>query len=291
MAELALCTSTELYNILNQSTKFSRLAEPNYLCLLDARSKREYNEGHIIMARRVKQDEDMHFLLPESIEMDCLKYCVVYDSRTDSLEGEGPAISCATMVSQVCHNPVLILKGGYEEFSSYYHFFRSQKVFWMPQEVDNFQPYPIEIIPGLLYMGDHRQATDRHIQKNLKIKSQVNVSLEPTHLSMPVLHIAVPDSCDVDLLQFLPEACQFIDSHMAPNCAVLVSSELGISRSSFVVLAYLIHVRKCTLQEAWTHALKCKNNMRPNRGFVRQLSEWEKKTLGQALTDISDPNF
>ncbi|XP_040192791.1 serine/threonine/tyrosine-interacting-like protein 1 [Rana temporaria] len=291
MGELVLCTSTELYNILNQSTKFSRLAEPNYLCLLDARSKREYNEGHIITARRVKQDEDNNFLLPESIELACMKYCVVYDSRTNSLDGDGPALECAKVISQVCHNPVIVLKGGYEEFSGYYHFFRSQKVFWMPQEIDDFLPYPIEIIPGLLYMGDHRQANDHHIQKDLKIKSEVNVSLEPTQLSVPIVHTALPDSQDSDLLQFFPAACQFIDSNMAPNCAVLVSSTLGMSRSSTVVIAYLMHARKSTLQEAWNHVHKCKNNMRPNRGFVQQLSEWEKTILGQQFTDIGDPKF
>ncbi|XP_077152395.1 serine/threonine/tyrosine-interacting-like protein 1 [Ranitomeya variabilis] len=293
MAELALCTETELYNILNQSTKFSRLAEPNYLCLLDARSKREYNESHIITARRAKQNEDKVFLLPESIELDCMKYCVVYDSRTDSLDGEGPAIQCAKVVSQITHLPVLVLKGGYEKFSGYYHFFRSQKVFWMPQEIDEFQPYPIEIIPGLLYMGNLLQANDGHIQKDLKIKSHVNVSLESTNLLLPseVLLIPVQDSCNSDLLQFFPSACQFIDSHMATNCAVLVFSKLGISRSSAVVIAYLTHYRKCTLQEAWNHVLKCKTNMRPNRGFVQQLSEWEKITLGRQLTDVSDPKF
>ncbi|KAG9460307.1 hypothetical protein GDO78_022687, partial [Eleutherodactylus coqui] len=78
-------------------------------------------------------NEDKCFLLPESIELDCMQYCVVYDSRTDALDGEGPAIQCAKVVSQIARLPVLVLKGGYEEFSGYYHFFRSQKVFWMPQ--------------------------------------------------------------------------------------------------------------------------------------------------------------
>ncbi|XP_044142038.1 serine/threonine/tyrosine-interacting-like protein 1 [Bufo gargarizans] len=294
MADLVSCTATELYNILNQSTKSSKLAEPNYLCLLDARTKREYNESHIITARRAKQNEDSCFLLPESIELDCMKYCVVYDSRTDSLDGEGPAIQCAQVMSKVTRLPVMVLKGGYEEFSAYYHFFRSQKVFWMPQEIDELQPYPIEIIPGLLYMGDVRQANDRHIQKDLKIKSHVNVSLKPTNLFLPsgqVLQIPEPDLCDSDLLQFFPSACQFIDAHMATNCAVLVFSTLGISRSSAVLIAYIIHSRRCPLQEAWNHVLKCKTNMRPNRGFVQQLSEWEKTVLGHRLTDISDPKF
>lgn len=48
----------------------------------------------------------------------------------------------------------------------------------LPQELDAFQPYPAEIIPGKLYLGNFRQACDPKIQKDLKIKAHVNVSME-----------------------------------------------------------------------------------------------------------------
>lgn len=44
------------------------------------------------------------------------------------------------------------------------------------QELEDFQPYPVEILPAKLYMGNLRQACDRQIQKDLKIKAQVNIS-------------------------------------------------------------------------------------------------------------------
>ena len=44
-------------------------------------------------------------------------------------------------------------------------------------------------------------------------------------------------------------------------------------------------------QEAWTHVLSCSTKMRPNRGFVEQLSRWEEQVLGEKKTDISDPDF
>uniref|UniRef100_A0A8C5PXG3 Serine/threonine/tyrosine-interacting-like protein 1 n=1 Tax=Leptobrachium leishanense TaxID=445787 RepID=A0A8C5PXG3_9ANUR len=295
MCELKLCEATELYNILNATTKFSRLAEPNYLCLLDARTKREYNEGHIITARRVKKDEtDANFLLPESIELDCVRYCVVYDSNTCSLDGKGPAIECARVMAQACRLPVMVLKGGYELFSACYHFFRSQKVFWMPQELDDFKPHPIEIIPSCLYLGDSRQANDLHILKDLKIKGLVNVSMKPLNISVEtidVMHIPATDSNDSDLLHFFPSVCSFIDSYMEKSLAALVTSDLGISRSSAVLIAYLMHNRKCKLKEAWEQVVKCKTNMRPNRGFVKQLFDWEEIVLGLQVTDISDPKF
>uniref|UniRef100_A0A674KAI7 Serine/threonine/tyrosine interacting like 1 n=1 Tax=Terrapene triunguis TaxID=2587831 RepID=A0A674KAI7_9SAUR len=175
MAGLVLCEPTELYNILNQSTKLSRLTEPNYLCLLDARTKREYNESHVITARRVKQ------------------------------------------------------------------------------ELDAFQPYPVEILPAQLYMGDCRQACDQQIQKDLKIKAQVNISEEIATLSLALI---------------------FQDTNF-----------------STAVMAFLMHSSHYPLKRAWKYIQKCKTNMRPNRGFVQQLSDWESQIYGSAITDISEPHY
>uniref|UniRef100_A0A2D4KI97 Rhodanese domain-containing protein n=2 Tax=Micrurus paraensis TaxID=1970185 RepID=A0A2D4KI97_9SAUR len=86
MAGVILCEPTDLYNLLNQSTKISRLAEPNYLCLLDARTKREYNESHLMTALRVKTNPLGKYLVPESINLECVRYCVVYDGKTETVD-------------------------------------------------------------------------------------------------------------------------------------------------------------------------------------------------------------
>ncbi|XP_006033297.1 serine/threonine/tyrosine-interacting-like protein 1 [Alligator sinensis] len=324
MAGLVLCEPTELYNILNQSMNLTRLTEPNYLCLLDARRKHEYNESHVITARRVKQSPKGEYLLPESAELECVKYCVVYDGKTSSLEDydyeedeegtesaddsstdesssscsknaeAGTAIQCARVLEQFTHHPVRILKGGYERFSACYHFLRTQKIFWMPQELEDFQPYPVEILPAKLYMGNLRQACDRQIQKDLKIKAQVNISEDTATLfteeNEKFLHISVPDSPDADLFSFFPNICHFIDAQITHG-AVLVFSDLGISRSSTAVIAFLMHSSFFPLKRAWHHVLQCKTNMRPNRGFVQQLSDWENKLFRTVITDISEPNY
>uniref|UniRef100_A0A8C6ZKA5 Serine/threonine/tyrosine interacting like 1 n=1 Tax=Nothoprocta perdicaria TaxID=30464 RepID=A0A8C6ZKA5_NOTPE len=197
MAGLRLCEPTELYNILNQYARLCRLAEPNYLCLLDARTQREFDESHIITARKIEQ------------------------------------------------------------------------------------PYPVEILPAKLYMGNFKQACDPKILKDLKIKAQVNISKQPTALFAEdkLLHISVADSPDADLF-----------SHFS-TISVLVFSNLGISRSSTVIMAYLMHSSQFTLKEAWEYVRKCKTNMRPNRGFVKQLSDWETRIYGITITDISEPNY
>ncbi|CDQ79296.1 unnamed protein product [Oncorhynchus mykiss] len=54
MAGTTFCDVSELCNILNQYTRLSRLPKLNYLCLIDARAKGQYNASHIITARNTK---------------------------------------------------------------------------------------------------------------------------------------------------------------------------------------------------------------------------------------------
>eukprot|EP00074_Homo_sapiens_P091131 XP_016867788.1 serine/threonine/tyrosine-interacting-like protein 1 isoform X4 [Homo sapiens] len=270
MPGLLLCEPTELYNILNQATKLSRLTDPNYLCLLDVRSKWEYDESHVITALRVKKKNN-EYLLPESVDLECVKYCVVYDNNSSTLEillkdddddsdsdGDGKgaellyiptnsirkwssipaldqwqihrrhsclwsplsdlvpqaAIEYGRILTRLTHHPVYILKGGYERFSGTYHFLRTQKIIWMPQELDAFQPYPIEIVPGKVFVGNFSQACDPKIQKDLKIKAHVNVSMDTGPFfagdADKLLHIRIEDSPEAQILPFLRHMCHFI---------------------------------------------------------------------------------
>ncbi|GFO35937.1 serine/threonine/tyrosine-interacting-like protein 1 [Plakobranchus ocellatus] len=165
-------------------------------------------------------------------------------------------------------NEVKILKGGYEEFSALYPFLRTQKILFTPRELDEIKPYPLEIIQGLLYMGDWRQGNAPYIQKDLKIRAHIN--------------------CCVEEETFV---CDFIEKYFEEQFAVLVYDYRGVSRATTVVLAFLMHHYNWTLAEAYSHVLKCCPKMRPNRGFIEQLSQWEEQVLGAKTTDISDPNY
>nr|XP_023675168.1 serine/threonine/tyrosine-interacting-like protein 1 isoform X3 [Paramormyrops kingsleyae] len=239
MAQIILCDSTEVYNILNQYFSVSRLAELNYLCLIDARSKEEYNESHIITARKAKLDTEGKFLIPADVEIECMRYCVVYDSSTSFLLGS--------------------------------------------------------VLPGQLYMGDYRQATSLQIHKDLKLSAIVNVSEEMSDIfetcDCTVLHIPAADSAKADLIGSFERVCLFIGSYLNAGSSVLICSSRGISRCSAVVMAFLLHHMKFTLKEAWALVLRCKTNMRPNRGFVQQLSDWELCTLGVRKTSIAEPYY
>ncbi|NXP23455.1 STYL1 protein, partial [Scytalopus superciliaris] len=289
-------------------------------CFPDARTRREFDYSHIATARRIERSPTGEYLVPNPEELGYVRYCVVYDYNTSSLvccdcdeeenetdtelalansflvsldTEEGTAVLHAQNLQQFSRHPVLVLKGGYRHFSACYPFLGTQKILWMPRELDNFQPYPVEILPAKLYMGNFKQACDQKIQKDLKIKALVNVSEQPATLFAEggeCLHISVPDSLEADLFSSFPTISHFIDAQMDGG-AVLVFSSLGISRSSTATMAYLMHSCRYSLKGAWDYLLKCKPSMRPHRGFVEQLSAWESQMYGSPITDISEPNY
>ncbi|XP_067866022.1 serine/threonine/tyrosine-interacting-like protein 1 [Heterodontus francisci] len=293
MAGIIFCDATELYNMLNQNTRYSRLTEPIYLYLVDVRTKYQYYESHMITAKNAERDADGNYLMPQDIELECVKYCVVYDGCTKSVDEEGPAIQYAKLLEVVSRQPIQVLNGGYELFSAYYPFFRTQKIFYMPQELDAFEPYPVEILPAKLYMGDFKQASKKQVQKHLKIKAYLNLCQEKEIIfeeenNAPILHI--PSAEETNLLSHFAIACYFLDDYLDKG-AVLIFSTLGISRCCTIVIAYLIHSQKISLKDAWAHVQKCKATIRPHRSFVYQLSKWEETILKKMITDISDPYY
>ncbi|XP_054022778.1 serine/threonine/tyrosine-interacting-like protein 1 [Dryobates pubescens] len=299
---IELCEPSYLYNLLNQYRRVSRLAEPNYLCLLDARGQREYDESHVVTARRILQSPTGEYLVPDSEELRCVRYCVVYDCESccgyeEEEKGkaaeEGAALQHAQALERFTRHPVLVLRGGYQRFSASYPFLRTQKVLWMPQELASFQPYPAEILPGKLYLGNFKQACDQQMLKDLKIQAQVSISEQPAALCAEGdkhLQVAVPDSLEADLFSSFATICHFIDAQL-PHRAVLLFSSLGLSRSSTAAMAYLMHSCHFSLKRAWNHVLKCKPSVRPPRGFVEQLSAWESQIYGTRITDVSEPHY
>ncbi|XP_059912397.1 serine/threonine/tyrosine-interacting-like protein 1 isoform X5 [Gadus macrocephalus] len=176
MGGVLICEPSVLYNMLNQYTNVSKLAEINYLYLIDSRCKLDYNTGHIITAKNAQRDSKGMFVVPENVEVESMRHIVVYDSDTSSLKDLGEAVRCAEVLAKVSLYPVFVVRGGYQKFSALYPFFRSFKIMYTIMELDNFEPYPVEIVVGLLYMADHNQARSPRMCEDLKISAMLNVS-------------------------------------------------------------------------------------------------------------------
>lgn len=147
--------------------------------------------------------------------------------------------------------------------------------------------FPVEILP-YLYLGNADTAADRELLDRYNIRYIINVTrdLENNFESDNHFHylkIAVDDSCSNNLAQYFPQAIEFIEEASNTGCAVLVHCLAGISRSVTVCLAYLMHSRRSTLDEAFDLVHKRNALIAPNFHFMGQLSEFERQLAGSNL--------
>lgn len=176
----------------------------------------------------------------------------------------------------------------------------------MARELDVIDTYPVEVIPGFLYLSTFQQSQDKKIIKDLKVKANVIVTKETDKIFDPerttlgkdekrikhILTLPVNDSGTEDIYSQLTDVVSFIDDHdNKDGRTVLLTSTLGISRSATVAIAYYMWNKKISLKDAYNHLKKCRENMQPTRGFIEQLSRWEEKMFGSKVTDVTEPEY
>uniref|UniRef100_A0A3Q3WT38 Uncharacterized protein n=1 Tax=Mola mola TaxID=94237 RepID=A0A3Q3WT38_MOLML len=134
----------------------------------------------------------------------------------------GRAAECAQAFARASLAPVHIVRGGFERFSALYPFLRTQKIIYTVTELENLLTYPVEVIAGLLYMGDQKQLMDAGVLGDLKISAVHCVTGHLRHLK-PISYT------------------RYSQSHILRGSRVLVVSREGRSRCSAVTMAFLMY--------------------------------------------------
>merc|ERR1711862_486800 len=84
------------------------------------------------------------------------------------------------------------------------------------------------------------------------------------------------DVAQTNIALHFDDVAEFIDEALAEGGKILVNCEMGMSRSSTCVLAYLMLRQKMTAVEALTEVRRHRE-VRPNDGFLRQLADLDNK--------------
>ncbi|XP_072504845.1 serine/threonine/tyrosine-interacting-like protein 2 [Notamacropus eugenii] len=104
-------------------------------------------------------------------------------------------------------------------------------------------------------------------------------------LEIQYLGIEVDDFPEVDISQHFRKAAEFLDEALLTyRGKILVSSEMGISRSAVLVVAYLMIFHHMTILEALMTVRK-KRAIYPNDGFLKQLRELNEKLMEERDQD------
>ena len=151
---------------------------------------------------------------------------------------------------------------------------------------------PMHLIEEGLYLGSIDAARDRELLKQNNITRVLSLLdsfpdskpsgnseydedcyyyLRPFDSSFDHLKLTIQDSYTSNLIQHLPAALKFISDSQKAQKNILVHCAAGISRSSSVVIAYIMVKYSLSLQEG-IHIVKDKRRcICPNDGFKRQL--------------------
>ena len=147
----------------------------------------------------------------------------------------------------------------------------------------------------MFYLGTGHQATDWRVVRDLKLTHIINVSVEhqcffPDRIKY--LHLELEDKEEVSIIDQFEKTIHFMNTAFADSSSrILVHCNLGISRSSSLILAYLMKTYNATLFEAFKYVKNRRPIVCPNIGFLHQLLEFEHELFSNTYSDPQDPIF
>lgn len=131
---------------------------------------------------------------------------------------------------------------------------------------------PAKII-DYLYLGS-QDCCEQDVLAAHNITAILSVGIEPSCKFSNVDYQFVPclDLPETDITDILVKDCiPFIKNCVECKSNVLVHCNAGVSRSSAIVIGYLVLVKNYTYDYAYTAVKIARNCIRPNKGFEEQL--------------------
>ena len=148
-----------------------------------------------------------------------------------------------------------------------------------------------EILPHL-YLTSVYGATKNNIySKNIRVL--INSALElpkVEHEGVHSLKLDLHDRREETIHIHFDWVADLIHQNVSNSRAVMVHCVMGISRSTSLVLAYLMKYQRMTLKDAIIHVRTRRTIIRPNSGFMKQLINYEQTLKYNAYYNYS-PNL
>lgn len=134
-----------------------------------------------------------------------------------------------------------------------------------------------EILPEL-FLGSVDVATDiptleKHGITHILDSTSLNLEYFPGKFNYK--HVLIFDLPSTDITKYFDECFAFIDAAMANGGHVLVHCMAGISRSSSIVIAYMMKSKGMDFQTAFDHVKSKRSCICPNEGFLSQLKNYQ----------------
>eukprot|EP01026_Neomeris_dumetosa_P000082 TRINITY_DN100257_c0_g1_i7.p1 TRINITY_DN100257_c0_g1~~TRINITY_DN100257_c0_g1_i7.p1 ORF type:complete len:354 (+),score=35.73 TRINITY_DN100257_c0_g1_i7:28-1062(+) len=156
---------------------------------------------------------------------------------------------------------------------------------------NSFLQDPSQIVPDRLYLGDWNHAQNIDRLNDLNISWVFTIHNQPENLKLPkeIKHkqVVCPDISSADISKYFDQCYRFVEEANERGSACLIHCGAGVSRSSTLVIAYLMRKLQWSAQVAFDFVRERRSLAAPNDGFWRTLCALE-KPLG--ISNRSDPN-
>ena len=144
----------------------------------------------------------------------------------------------------------------------------------------HYNSHPSKIF-NWLYLGSFSNACDVNELKFNGISNILNCAIECHNTKLPdnikEMHLKIKDNEKFSIIGFLEQGTEYINKCKLGGCKLLVHCKFGISRSASFIIAYMIKYNNFTVDDALTFVKQKRNQVKPNKGFMNQLYEYEKK--------------
>lgn len=148
-------------------------------------------------------------------------------------------------------------------------------------DIEKFKTHQISHpskICDYIYLGSYQNAINQLELKKLQIKFILNCAHECPNTPIKNIrykHIKLYDDPHCDLSQHFSAAFSFINEAINSKSNILIHCAMGVSRSSAILIAYLMKHQRMSFQDAYWFVKKRRSIIFPNFGFMTQLTEYE----------------
>lgn len=138
------------------------------------------------------------------------------------------------------------------------------------------------IIDDFIYLGNAHISKNKEYLKQIGITHILNLAGKcyfPSDFIYKICHFK--DAIDIDILEKLDSIFNFINDVKNIKGKLFIHCLGGISRSPTIVIAYLIKEHNLKLDDAYVYLKNIKPCIKPNIGFLQQLSTFENYVLNK----------
>eukprot|EP00040_Diaphanoeca_grandis_P026240 m.146783 g.146783 ORF g.146783 m.146783 type:complete len:351 (-) comp30499_c2_seq1:114-1166(-) len=275
---------------------FNQLQFGSSLVLVDIRSKEAFDKSHLRSAINVPLGicQDSTFLdieddvLPARFRRRRNDNVFVYDEASTSTDKKDTAAFLQRLVDErLCTLTVCALEGGFQAFADRFPFLTTGDESFG----DKHKEYPSMILDDFLFLGAWGAAKDRHVLDDLKIEYIVNATEQcgqPFEGDLKYIQCALDDKPGANIEQFFDPCLEFMEDAKANKGRVLIHCQMGMSRSSTLVILWIMVKYKMNMRDATSLVRKERPFINPNPGFLKQLGVYEEKLFGSTTIRFPD---